>query len=70
MCQKELEKLAAFFYMCIGCNGPGSPGLRLPECLSKALLAGIFVLGIGTGLVVDSAINMKPKDLASLDAMD
>ena len=45
-------------------------GLRLPETLSKALLAGIFVLGIGTGVTVDSAINTNPKDLASRDAVD
>jgi len=50
--------------------GAGSPGLRLPERLSKALLAGIFVLGIGTGVTVDSAINTNPKDLASRDAVD
>ncbi|KAG5192265.1 hypothetical protein JKP88DRAFT_204414 [Tribonema minus] len=38
--------------------------------IPKALLAGIFVLGIGTGVTVDSAINTNPKDLASRDAID
>jgi len=45
-------------------------GLRLPSTLSKALLAGVFLLGIGTGVTVDSAINTNPKDLASRDAVD
>lgn len=45
-------------------------GLRLPESVSKALLAGVFVLGIGTGVTVDSQINTSPKDLASRDAID
>lgn len=45
-------------------------GLRLPESVSKALLAGVFFLGIGTGVTVDSAINTNPKDLASRDAVD
>lgn len=35
-----------------------------------ALLAGVFVLGIGTGVTVDSQINTNPKDLASRDAVD
>jgi hypothetical protein len=38
--------------------------------ISKALVAGIFVLGIGTGVTVDSAINTNPRDLASRDAID
>lgn len=45
-------------------------GMRLPESVSKALLAGVFVLGIGTGVTVDSQINTSPKDLASRDAVD
>ena len=45
-------------------------GWRLPESVSKALLAGVFVLGIGLGVTVDSAINTSPKDLASRDAVD
>mmetsp|Transcript_31787 Transcript_31787/g.48751 ORF Transcript_31787/g.48751 Transcript_31787/m.48751 type:complete len:323 (-) Transcript_31787:74-1042(-) len=45
-------------------------GWRLPESVSKALLAGVFVLGIGLGVTVDSAINTNPKDLASRDAVD
>ncbi|CAM9967510.1 unnamed protein product, partial [Discosporangium mesarthrocarpum] len=36
----------------------------------QALVAGVFVLGIGTGVTVDSAINTNPKDLASRDAID
>lgn len=45
-------------------------GWRLPEAVSKSLLAGVFVLGIGLGVTVDSAINTNPKDLASRDAID
>lgn len=45
-------------------------GWRLPESVSKALLAGVFVLGIGLGVTVDSAINTNPRDLASRDAID
>ena len=49
----------------------GTPkGFRLPESVSQALLAGVFVLGIGTGVTVDSQINTSPKDLASRDAVD
>jgi hypothetical protein len=45
-------------------------GWRLPDAVSKALLAGVFVLGVGLGVTVDSAINTNPKDLASRDAVD
>jgi hypothetical protein len=45
-------------------------GWRLPESVSKALLAGVFVMGIGLGVTVDSAINTNPRDLASRDAID
>ena len=45
-------------------------GLRVPSSVSAALLAGVFVLGIGTGVTVDSQINTNPKDLASRDAVD
>lgn len=38
--------------------------------LVQALVAGVFVLGIGTGVTVDSAINTDPRDLASRDAID
>lgn len=49
----------------------GTPkGIRLPESVSQAVLAGVFVLGIGTGVTVDSQINTSPKDLASRDAVD
>lgn len=49
----------------------GTPnGFRLPTSVSTALLAGTFVLGIGTGVTVDSQINTSPKDLASRDAVD
>jgi len=45
-------------------------GWRLPDTVSKALLAGIFILGIGLGVTIDSAINTNPRDLASRDAVD
>lgn len=45
-------------------------GWRLPESVSKALLAGVFVMGVGLGVTVDSAINTNPRDLASRDAID
>jgi len=45
-------------------------GWRLPEAVSKSLLAGMFVLGVGLGVTVDSAINTSPRDLASRDAID
>lgn len=51
-------------------NGNNNRGLRLPEAVSKAVLAGVFAFGIGTGVTVDSAINTNPKDLASRDAID
>lgn len=40
------------------------------KVLNRALFAGIFVAGIGTGITIDSAINTNPKDLASRDAID
>jgi hypothetical protein len=42
----------------------------LPSPPTQALLAGVFVLGIGTGVTLDSAINTNEKDLASRDAID
>ena len=45
-------------------------GWRLPESVSKALLAGVFTLGVGLGVTVDSQVNTNPKDLASRDAID
>ena len=45
-------------------------GIKLPSTVSQSLLAGTFVLGIGTGVTVDSQINTNPKDLASRDAVD
>lgn len=45
-------------------------GWRLPEAVSKSLLAGVFVLGIGLGVTIDSQVNTNPKDLASRDAID
>jgi hypothetical protein len=57
-----------------GFNLPSSfgrrSGWRLPESVSKALLAGVFILGVGLGVTVDSAINTNPRDLASRDAVD
>ena len=45
-------------------------GWRLPDAVSKAVLAGVFVLGVGLGVTVDSQVNTNPKDLASRDAID
>ena len=57
-----------------GGGGGGRPPRRrppvLPPSLSVPLIAGVFVLGIGAGVTLDSAINTNPKDLASRDAID
>jgi hypothetical protein len=57
-----------------GLNLPSSfgkrDGWRLPDSVSKSLLAGIFILGVGLGVTVDSQVNTNPKDLASRDAID
>lgn len=45
-------------------------GWRLPDAVSKSLLAGVFVLGVGLGVTIDSQVNTNPKDLASRDAID
>ncbi len=45
-------------------------GMKLPSTVSQSLLAGTFILGIGTGVTVDSQINTNPRDLASRDAVD
>lgn len=45
-------------------------GWRLPESVSKALLAGVFILGVGLGVTIDSQVNTNPRDLASRDAID
>ena len=45
-------------------------GWRLPEAVSKSLLAGIFILGVGLGVTIDSQVNTNPRDLASRDAID
>jgi len=50
--------------------GNSQSTLRLPTAVSNSLLAGIFILGVGTGVTVDSQINTNPKDLASRDAVD
>lgn len=50
--------------------GNSQSTLRLPAAVSNSLLAGIFILGVGTGVTVDSQINTNPKDLASRDAVD
>lgn len=47
-----------------------SKALNPRELINRAVFAGIFVAGIGTGITVDSAINTNPKDLASRDAID
>lgn len=48
----------------------GGGGFKGWEVLNRAVIAGIFVAGIGTGVTIDSAINTNPKDLASRDAID
>ncbi|KAJ1415199.1 hypothetical protein B484DRAFT_334975 [Ochromonadaceae sp. CCMP2298] len=40
------------------------------QVINRAMVAGIFVAGIGLGITIDSAINTNPKDLASRDAID
>lgn len=45
-------------------------GWRLPDAVSKSLLAGIFILGVGLGVTIDSQVNTNPRDLASRDAID
>lgn len=50
--------------------GNSQSTLRLPTAVSNSILAAIFVLGVGTGVTVDSQINTNPKDLASRDAVD
>ena len=45
-------------------------GVSRWEVLNRALIAGVFVAGIGAGVTIDSAINTNPKDLASRDAID
>lgn len=40
------------------------------QVINRAIVAGMFVAGIGTGITIDSAINTNPKDLASRDAID
>lgn len=45
-------------------------GLNKWEVLNRAVVAGVFVAGIGTGITIDSAINTNPDNLASRDAID
>jgi len=45
-------------------------GLNRWEVLNRAVVAGVFVAGIGTGITIDSAINTNPDNLASRDAID
>lgn len=51
-------------------NQSMSKAMNPRELINRAVFAGIFVAGIGTGITVDSAINTNPKDLASRDAID
>eukprot|EP00622_Pseudochattonella_farcimen_P007413 FR743389.1.p1 GENE.FR743389.1~~FR743389.1.p1 ORF type:complete len:269 (+),score=36.13 FR743389.1:55-861(+) len=51
-------------------GGGGGLSTLIPKGITQYLLAGIFVLGIGTGVTIDSAINTDEKDLASRDAID
>ena len=45
-------------------------GINKWEVVNRALVAGVFVAGIGAGITIDSAINTNPRDLASRDAID
>jgi hypothetical protein len=45
-------------------------GLGRWEVLNRAVLAGIFVAGIGAGITLDTALNTNPKDLVSRDSVD
>ncbi len=64
------ELFSSFFSSNNNNNNNQSSGIKLPSTVSQSLLAGTFVLGIGTGVTVDSQINTNPKDLASRDAVD
>jgi hypothetical protein len=72
--RREYDDLGGYYEANDGLDVPSSygrrDGWRLPESVSKALLAGVFVLGIGLGVTVDSQINTNPRDLASRDAID
>mmetsp|Transcript_15210 Transcript_15210/g.20079 ORF Transcript_15210/g.20079 Transcript_15210/m.20079 type:complete len:271 (-) Transcript_15210:134-946(-) len=49
---------------------PQPEGPQIRGAVTRALLAGAFIFGVGTGVTVDSAINTNPYDLASRDAID
>ena len=78
----DSEELSSPFFSFLNPFSPSQPssqtntknnqpvGMKLPASVSQSLLAGTFVLGIGTGVTVDSQINTNPKDLASRDAID
>ena len=68
----ESSELSSSFFSFFNNNqsNNNSSGMKLPSTVSQSLLAGTFVLGIGTGVTVDSQINTNPKDLASRDAVD
>lgn len=72
--RRDYDDLGGYYEANDGLDVPSSygrrDGWRLPESVSKALLAGVFVLGVGLGVTVDSQINTNPKDLASRDAID
>lgn len=67
----ESSELSSPFFSFFSSTKNNQPvGMKLPSTVSQSLLAGTFVLGIGTGVTVDSQINTNPKDLASRDAVD
>lgn len=52
---------------------PGSPprGNEPPwKGVSKALLAGVFVAGIGAGVAFDSVVSLEPNNVASREVID
>ena len=45
-------------------------GLQLPQTLTRALLAGAFVLGVAAGTALSTSVSSNPRDLASRDTID
>lgn len=68
--EKELSGISSNVPKRIGRNQSMNRAINPRELINRAVFAGIFVAGIGTGITVDSAINTNPKDLASRDAID
>lgn len=47
-------------------DGGGGPGREL----NKFLIAGAFVIGIGAGVVFDTAVDLEPSNVASREILD